>query len=270
MEFLKKQINNYLKIIKNTKSQTTYKTYETVLRDAINYIEIDNNHLSISGYRLKIASQNRKTIAKKVSILRSFFKYLEDNGYNFRIIGDDQISVPKTLPKPIPIKNIKEALKVADLIEYTAIMTIFGLGLRISEARNLLITNIKNEWITVIGKGNKTRDIPLEKHIKDTIIKYIEIYSPKKYLFEKNGIKMSDAQLRYIIEKPFKKIGIKITPHQLRHSFATEMLNNGARINDVSELLGHEFISTTQIYTKLNSSTKLKNYLKAHPLCSHS
>jgi site-specific recombinase XerD len=131
-----------------------------------------------------------------------------------------------------------------------------------------MLTNIKQDWISVTGKGNKTRDIPLEKHIKDTLNKYIEIYSPKKYLFEKKGLKMSDAQLRYIIEKPFKKIGIKITPHQLRHSFATEMLNNGARINDVSELLGHEFISTTQIYTKLNSTTKLKNYLKAHPLCS--
>jgi len=269
MEFLKVEAKNYLKTIENTKSQTTYKTYNTVLNDAIKYIEIDNNHLSISGYRMKIASQNRKTIAKKVSILRSFFKYLENKGYNFRIVGDEQISVPKTLPKPMSITNIKEALKIADLVEYTAIITIFGLGLRISEARNMLLTNINKEWVTVIGKGNKTRGIPLEKHIKDTINKYIQIYSPKKYLFEKNGVKMSDAQIRYIIEKPFKKIGIKITPHQLRHSFATEMLNNGARINDVSELLGHEFISTTQIYTKLNSSTKLKNYLKAHPLCSH-
>jgi len=231
-------------------------------------LELDNNHLSISGYRIKIASQNRKTIAKKVSILRSFFTYLESKGYNFRIVGDDQISVPKTLPKPVSVTNIKQALKQANLVEYTAIMTIFGLGLRISEARNILIENIHKDWISVTGKGNKTRDIPLEKHLEDTIKKYIDIYTPKKYLFEKSDIKMSDAQLRYIIEKPFKKIGLKVTPHQLRHSFATEMLNNGARINDVSELLGHEFISTTQIYTKLNSSTKLKNYIKAHPLCS--
>jgi site-specific recombinase XerD len=63
-------------------------------------------------------------------------------------------------------------------------------------------------------------------------------------------------------------VGIHVTPHQLRHSFATYMLDKGARINDVSELLGHEFISTTQIYTKLNNNLKLKNYLKAHPLCS--
>jgi len=268
MEFLKVEAKNYLKIVENTKSQTTYKTYNTVLNDALKYIEIDNNRLSISGYRMKIASQSRKTIAKKVSILRSFFKYLESKGYDFRIIGDDQISVPKSLPKPIPLDKIKETLKIANLVEYTIIMTIFGLGLRISESRNIELENIHENWITITGKGNKTRDIPLEPHLKNIIKKYIEIYSPKKYLFERKDIKMSDSQIRYIITNAFKKIGIKATPHQLRHSFATEMLNNGARINDVSELLGHEFISTTQIYTKLNSSTKLNNYLKAHPLCS--
>jgi len=267
MEFLKKQLKNFLKYIQNTKSNITYKTYNSVLNDAIKYIELDNNRINITAYRIKIASQNRKTIAKKISILRSFFKYLEDNGFNFKIIGDEQISVPKTLPKPISLEHIKEALSVANLIEYTAIITIFGLGLRISEARDLMLENIKEKWIEVTGKGNKTRQIPLEVHIKDSIDKYLTMYHPKKYLFEKDGVQMSDMQLRYIIQKPFKKIGIKATPHQLRHSFATYMLNNGARINDVSELLGHEFISTTQIYTKLNETTKLKNYLKAHPLC---
>lgn len=267
MEFLKKELNNYLSQVLNTKNNITYKTYKSVLNDAINYIELDNNRINITSYRIKIASQNRKTIAKKVSILRSFFKYLEDKGYNYKIVGDEQISVPKTLPKPISVSHIKEALNQANLQEYTTIIVIFGLGLRISEARNLLIKNIKEKWVEVVGKGNKTRQIPLEKHIKDSIDKYLKIYHPKKYLFEKDGVQMSDMQLRYIIQKPFKKIGIKATPHQLRHSFATEMLNNGARINDVSELLGHEFISTTQIYTKLNETTKLKNYLKAHPLC---
>jgi len=267
MEFLKNELNKFLSQTLNIKNETTYKTYKSVLNDAINDIEIDNKTINITKYRIKIASQSRKTIAKKVSVLRSFFKYLEDNGYNYKIIGDDQISVPKTLPKPISITHIKEALKVSDIEEYTVIITIFGLGLRISEARELLLENIKDKWVEVIGKGNKTRHIPLQKHIKDSIDKYIQIYNPRKYLFEKDNKQLSDMQLRYIITKPFKKIGLKVTPHQLRHSFATEMLNNGARINDVSELLGHEFISTTQIYTKLNNTTKLKNYLKAHPLC---
>jgi len=267
MEFLQNELKEFLKYTKNRKNELTYKTYLSTLKYAIKDIELENNRINIKKYRMKISHQKRKTIAKKISILRVFFKYLEEKGFNFRIIGDEQIKVPKTLPKPVPLKHIKEALKIANILEYTTIITIFGLGLRISELRNLKIEDIKEEWVEIVGKGQKTRQIPLEIHIKKTLKKYIQLYQPNKYLFEKNNSQLSDIQLRTIIQKPFKKIGIKITPHQLRHSFATYMLNNGARINDVSELLGHEFISTTQIYTKLNNSTKLKNYLKAHPLC---
>ena len=77
---------------------------------------------------------------------------------------------------------------------------------------------------------------------------------------------MNVAQLRYIITRLFKSVGIKATPHQLRHSFATHLLNNGARISDVSELLGHETMATTQVYTKLGSVKKMEEYMKAHPL----
>ena len=77
---------------------------------------------------------------------------------------------------------------------------------------------------------------------------------------------MNAAQLRYRVEKIFKKHGIKATPHQLRHSFATHLLDNGARISDVSELLGHASMATTQIYTKLANSKKLQEYMHAHPL----
>ena len=266
--FLEKEAAKFLKYIKQTRSQQTYRTYESVLKEAIPIIEIEGNIIDITPYRLHIATLSKKTIAKKVSALRSFFEFLKTEGHKYKIVGDEHIKVPKTLPKPISIEHIKEALKQANMDEYLAIMIIFSLGLRISEALNIKLSDIKGEWIEIKGKGNKTRQIPLEPHIKDTINKYLELNSPKKYLFEKDGMQLSDMQLRYIIQKPFKKIGIKATPHQLRHSFATYMLNNGARINDVSELLGHEFISTTQIYTKLNESTKLKNYLKAHPLCS--
>ena len=267
--FLEAEIKKFLKFVNKTKSKETFRTYESVLKEAIQYIEVeDNYYIDITPYRLKIASQSKKTIAKKISALRSFFEFLESEGYKFKIIGDEHIKVPKTLPKPINIEHIKEALKIANLEEFSAIMVIFALGLRISEARNLKLEDISSEWIKVTGKGNKTRMIPLHPKLQEIIKKYIQIQNPKKYLFEKKGIQISDNQLRYIIQKPFKKIGIHVTPHQLRHSFATLMLEKGARITDVSELLGHEFISTTQIYTKLSDSLKLKNYLKAHPLCS--
>ena len=92
----------------------------------------------------------------------------------------------------------------------------------------------------------------------------------KKYLFEKNNAPLNSAQLRYKITNIFKAHGIKTTPHQLRHSFATHLLNSGARIADVSELLGHATMATTQIYTKLADSKKLEEYLKAHPLTKKS
>ena len=267
MEFLKKEIENYLKEIQNTKSFTTYKTYKTILLNAIDFVEVEQNTINITKYRIQIASQERKTIAKKVSVLRSFFKNLENKGYNFRIIGDEQVSVPKTLPKPIPLAKIQEALEKADLREWTVVSVIFGLGLRIGEAVDIEIKNISKNWVTITGKGNKTRTIPIEKKLKKGIDKYIQMFKPTKYLFEKNKKQLTQAQIRYIITKTFQKVGIKVTPHQLRHSFATYLLNNGARINDVSELLGHKFISTTQIYTKLNDNMKYENYKKAHPLC---
>jgi len=77
---------------------------------------------------------------------------------------------------------------------------------------------------------------------------------------------MNAAQLRYKLTKLFRKEGLKVTPHQLRHSFATHLLNHGARIADVSELLGHETMATTQVYTKLGSVKKMQEYMKAHPL----
>jgi integrase/recombinase XerC len=265
--FLEKEINKFLKYVKQTNSEQTYKTYETVLKEAIQHIEIENNIIDITPYRLKIANLSKKTIAKKVSTLRSFFDFLQSEGYKFKIVGDEHIKVPKTLPKPVNIEHIKEALKQANMDEYLAIMVIFSLGLRISEAANIKLKDIKVDWIEITGKGNKTRILPLHPKLKDFIQKYLKTNPKNEYLFEKNGKKLNDANLRYIIQKAFKKIGIHVTPHQLRHSFATYMLDKGARINDVSELLGHEFISTTQIYTKLNNSLKLKNYLKAHPLC---
>jgi integrase/recombinase XerC len=94
--------------------------------------------------------------------------------------------------------------------------------------------------------------------------------SSKEYVFEVLGKKLSENSLRYSLVKAFKDIGLRVTPHQLRHSYATELLNHGARIADVSELLGHTSMATTQIYTKLGNALKMDNYLKSHPLCQTS
>jgi integrase/recombinase XerC len=124
--------------------------------------------------------------------------------------------------------------------------------------------------VSVKGKGDKIRQLPLLSDFQIELEGYIEEIKPQEFLFEKSGKKLSENQIRYRIGKIFQKIGIKVTPHQLRHAFASDLLEQGARITDVSTLLGHISLETTQIYTKLNSSAKLRYYQKAHPLCGES
>ena len=99
------------------------------------------------------------------------------------------------------------------------------------------------------------------------IDEYLTSFSANKFLFEKNSEKLSENSLRYKVNKVYKNVSLKVSPHQLRHSYATSLLNGGAPIVDVSELLGHSSMATTQIYTKLGSALKQQNYNKAHPLC---
>jgi len=252
-------------------SETSIVTYEIALRqmlDVSNVYEEDGfTILDITPYRLKIVKNHKKTIAKKLSAIHSFAKYLEDQCHiRIRLIGDESIKVPQSLPKPIEQRYIDEVLQCATLEEKLLISMLYGLGLRISEVSILKLSDIKEGWVQILGKGNKQRELPLLKSLQELITLYIKRNSPKKYLFEKGNAPMNTAQLRYILTKLFKGQGLKVTPHQLRHSFATHLLNNGARIADVSELLGHETMATTQVYTKLGSVKKMQEYMKAHPL----
>ena len=262
---------HYLKEFKGY-SELTLKTYDEALQEAFDYIEIEKekNYLqfNLMPYRLYIVSKSAKTISKKLSALRSFAAYLNENDTPVKLQADDSIKVPKTLPKPIAHEHIKEALEHASQEERFIVIMIYTLGLRISELADIKLEDISAEWIRIRGKGNKQRDVPLLPETKRLIDDFIAKKHPKRYLFEKNGEKLSQNSLRYLINKTFSKIGLKVTPHQLRHSFATALLNNGAAIADVSELLGHASMATTQIYTKLGSTLKKENYQKSHPLCS--
>jgi len=204
---------------------------------------------------------------KKLSAIHSFVKYLEDQCHiPVKLIGDESIKVPKSLPKPIEEQSIDEVLAKANLEEKLLVSMLYGLGLRISELSALELKDIKKEWVQIHGKGNKVRELPLLENLSKLIAVYVNQKSPRKYLFEKGNAPMNAAQLRYMLTKLFKASGFKVTPHQLRHSFATHLLNHGARIADVSELLGHDTMATTQVYTKLGSVKKMQEYMKAHPL----
>ncbi len=271
IEPYKKPFLNYLVDFKGY-SPLTIKTYENVLNEISSYTDLekkqDNYIWNLMPYRLHIANQNPKTISKKLSALRSFVAFLNLKNIKITLLSDESIKVPKTLPKPISEIQIQEVLKNSTDFERFVIVLIYSLGLRISELQNIKLQDISNGWIRIKGKGNKQRDIPILKQTQMLIDQFIEKNNPKIYLFEKNGEKLSQNSLRYTINKTFARNGLKVTPHQLRHSFATSLLNHGASIADVSELLGHSSMATTQIYTKLSSNLKKENYLRSHPLCS--
>ena len=252
-------------------SEATIETYEIALRQMAEvshfYEEDGMTILDITPFRFTIVKNSKKTIVKKLSAVRSFVKYLEDQcQISLTLIADESIKVPQSLPKPIEEHYIEEVLAKADLEEKLLISMLYGLGLRISELSGLKLEDMRGEWIQIHGKGNKVRELPLLVSLQNLARRYVEQSRPKKYLFEKGNAPLNAAQLRYKITKLFKRHGIKATPHQLRHSFATHLLNHGARIADVSELLGHETMATTQVYTKLGSVKKMQEYMRAHPL----
>lgn len=251
------------------RSALTVATYEPILYEAIPLVVIDETKqiVDLFDYRDKISDDKPKTIAKKISALRSFFEWVREKGFRFRLKGLESTKTPKSLPKPVPHNHIIEAIKEAGGENELILWLLYALGLRISEASNLRIADITDKWVRVVGKGNKMRQVPMIETLKSLINRHIEATNPKEFLFEANQKQLSENQLRYKIITSFEKIGLKATPHQLRHAFATEMINAGARITDVSELLGHAQLGTTEIYTKLTTSTKLNSYLSSHPLC---
>ena len=252
-------------------SPLTIFSYDESLKEMIEHADIqyyDNTlHINLMPLRLKIASLKAKTIARKLSAIRSFLKYLRLGGTVIHLMADESVKVPKTLPKPVSHEHILSALAHAPLMEHLAILMLYTMGMRISELASLRTENVGAQWCRVMGKGSKERDIPVLPQVYEAMCDYHAKVGRGEFVFESNGEKLSENSLRYSITKVFKEVGFHITPHQLRHAYATELLNNNARIADVSELLGHSSMATTQIYTKLGNALKMDHYLKSHPLC---
>ena len=153
---------------------------------------------------------------------------------------------------------------------------LYATGLRVSELSNLKIAdfNFKTKEIRVIGKGSKERIVFFGEYANEVLLLYLKEARPKlskqsnEYLLlNKNGTKLSTRGIELVIEKVIKELSIKhhISPHTLRHTFATDLLNNGADLKSVQELLGHSSLSTTQIYTHLTNERLRSVYLQAFP-----
>ncbi|MDD5051926.1 MAG: tyrosine-type recombinase/integrase [Sulfuricurvum sp.] len=273
MNRLYREKEDFLKYLDAFKgySSLTIRSYNDAIDEMLLYAEIQEEstvlHINLMPLRIRIAPLKPKSIALKLSGIRSFIKYLRIQEIRVELRGDESVKIPKTLPKPVSHEHIMHVLEHANELEKLIILLLYTMGLRISELSNLKMADITSQWCRVMGKGSKERDVPMLPQIYTMILEYRSDSLSKEYVFEAEGERLSENSLRYIITKAFKGVGLKVTPHQLRHAYATELLNNGARIADVSELLGHASMSTTQIYTKLGNALKMDHYLKSHPLC---
>ncbi len=231
---------------------------------------------------------SKSSIARKVAALRSFFKYTFKRGYitknpaHLLVVPKKDKSLPKTVT-PEDLSRMLENVNIETTrgLQDRAILEVFyGTGIRVSELVGLNLTDLdlRAGQITVRGKGNKERIVPLgataRDILKDFTKKRIELYGPRtnsdarKALFlAASGQRAYVRAVRYMVEKYLSRESevTQKSPHVLRHSFATHMLNNGADIRLIKEFLGHANLAATQVYTH-TSVERLKNvYEQAHP-----
>jgi integrase/recombinase XerC len=222
------------------------------------------------------------SISRAMSSVKSFFRYLKGH----KKIENQVIAVmknPKTkrgLPRPIDVPNIDKIIEcMADMHKEewqvnrdVALCTlIYGCGLRISEALNLKRGDL-GETLIVLGKGNKSRNIPVLPIVRQKIDTYLKgcpyTVLPTDHLFRsKRGLKYSATLFEKLIRQIRMMLGLAdtVTPHAFRHSFASHLLENGADLRSLQQLLGHSSLSTTQIYTKVDKKRLLDVYKKIHP-----
>ena len=171
----------------------------------------------------------------------------------------------KSLPKYLTMQEIKKLINATENLKHTCIIKLlYGCGLRLSELLNLKITDINSANMIILvrnAKGNKDRAVMLSPSLLNEMRTYVKRYKPEEYLIEgQSGGKYSPKSVQTIVKSAAQKAGIKkkVTPHILRHSFATHLLENGTDVRYIQELLGHQSVKTTEIYTHVTDISKSK------------
>jgi len=277
----------YLDIEKNYSKYTilNYKLDLEGFRAFLKETSLENvDYLTLRKYlaTLKEKKLTSRTVGRHLSTLRSFFKFLSREGLlkNNPILSLSSPKLDKHLPQflteeevirlidSVVPKNEKDEL---GLRNKAIIETFYSTGMRISEVVGLNLEDIDfvSDTIKVLGKGKKERLVPIGDHAVRAIRLYLDKRKKEsRVLFlNKNGNRITDRGVRGVMVKYLHAASIKdgISPHTLRHSFATHLLNHGADLRSVQELLGHANLSTTQIYTHLSTERLKSVYDKAHP-----
>ncbi|MCX5704986.1 MAG: tyrosine recombinase XerC [Candidatus Omnitrophica bacterium] len=277
----------YLEIEKNYSAHTIL-NYRLDLEDFYKYIgEVDIGKIDYLALRkylavLKEKSLGNRSIGRHLSTLRSFFRFLTREGLvknnPILILSSPKLDkhLPQFMTEEETAKLIESAFAKSDhdemgLRDRAILETFYSCGIRISELVGLSQQDIDfiGGIVKVFGKGKKERVVPIGEAAISTIRKYLDkrIKQSEAVFLNKHGKRITTRGVRGIVDKYIKIAGIKqgISPHTLRHSFATHLLNRGADLRTVQELLGHANLSTTQIYTHLTTERLKSVYDKAHP-----
>lgn len=275
-------LSEYLEFLEVEKglSENTIEAYRRDLSDFLRFCETrgieDINAVrrtELNTYILKLHDENftAATVVRKIASLRGYFKWLCAND----IIKTDpaltleQPKLPKRLPKVMTVQEIEQILnQKLDELHALIVELLYGCGLRVSELANINMNDIdvKSKYLQCLGKGSKERIVPLGKKAVAALKKYLPVrdfnvkknnVATTKLLVNENGRILTRQDIYEFIHAQGEKIHKHISPHTLRHSFATHLLENGADLRIVQELLGHSDVSTTQLYTHV-SKKRLK------------
>jgi integrase/recombinase XerD len=259
-----------------------YKRDLEQFRDFLRGRTADREVVQVYLKKLTDAGFTPSTIMRKHATLKSYYHYLLAEG-KVKIDPTADLKLPKIgkrLPKALTIKEVFELLKAPakkQVRDLAILEMLYASGLRSSELIGLDLSdiNLQASFVKCLGKGGKERIVPVGEAAKDAVGKYLKEVRPKlvrkdseKALFlDRNGTRMSRQALWELVKKYVKLSGIKskTSTHTLRHSFATHLLEKGADLRTVQEMLGHASISTTEIYTAVSRDRLKKVYLKAHP-----
>ena len=292
---IEKHIKNFIKYLKNEKRypDTTITSYQKDLDNYYSYIKLKKiNYLTINKEEIRNylkyldeLKYSKTTISRILSTLRHFYQYLMTE----KVVQVNMFKLIKNPKKDKKLPNFlqgDELQKIFDSIDLETplgirnrliVELLYATGLRVSELTNLKLDNIdlSNKEIRVLGKGSKERIVYFGDYAKKYLLLYLESSRPllinknrtNILLLNNNGEPISSRGIELVIDKVVKDASLKhnISPHVLRHTFATDLLNNGADLKSVQELLGHSSLSTTQIYTHITNERLRSVYLKSFP-----
>ena len=279
---------NYLQFLRFEKGLTnqTIQDYKDDFSQFLKYypskVDLDDltsSDLNEFSYDQAINGKSSATITRRIATIKNFFLFLESENLKSDLLNTE-ISLPnkeKKLPEVLSEEEVIELLKTPDKHtdlgkrDYALLEVLYSCGLRVSEAEKLQLNqiNTQEKIIKVVGKGKKERIIPIRDEALNAIKDYIYNVRSEKRIVDKNyvflnrsGKKLTRQVIYSLVVKYAKYAGIekKIHPHTLRHSFATHLLDNGADLRVVQELLGHTNIGTTQLYTHVTTKTLVKSY----------